>query len=564
MTAPAPAMHETTSAPAVPTVLGGQPCWVHGAMAPHVVLMCGAHGHEGLASYHAWHVLADMLAGAGLMAVRFDYPGEGDAADPVGADDPITAAIEAIGRIYDALADLPGVSTISVVGLRLGGLLAHHALNGRPVFRFALLAPVASGRAYHRALTAQARLAASRTEADTDALVVNGFCLPAAGSATLSGLTFAPCPLAGPVLLAGEAECAAVAGKTARRIGFDDYEAMLAPTSMSPPLETFRAVTAWLAQGSPPAAPVERAFPPAVLTHGNVWEERLRFGPDQRLAGVFCRPAAPTQRRTCVILTNAGTNPHSGWARMSVDHARALAAEGITSLRFDLSGLGDAAVAWQSPRSSVYSPAHSDDLTAAIDLAKTSGAEVVLVAGLCSAGHLALHGAARDARIAGVLAANVLKFLWTEEDNLDRYEAQALQSAAQYGAQVGSGAAWRRVLSGEVSPARVLRVAGMLAGRAIRQRLDKIGVSFHLGSESRTVRALLRAVTGRGCTVTLLNSEGDASVDEAERQFGSDFAGIRGWPSLSIVSLGASDHELSAKKARDRFYEAIKDRALEC
>lgn len=560
MTVPAAAADHTTSIPAVATVLGGQPCWIHGTGAARAVLLCGAQGHEGLASHHAWHVLADMLAGAGLMAVRFDYPGEGDALDLADDADPISAAIDAIGRVYDAVAAMPGVASVSVTGLRLGGLLAQRALVGRPIQRLALLAPVDSGRAYIRALTAQARLSTGGGETDGSTLVVNGFRLPAAGATTLAGLALDPSAPDCPILLAGGAERAVITG--ALRIGFDDYEAMLAPTEMTPPLITFRTVTKWLAQDAAPAMSVERTFPPAVLALDHGREERLRFGPDLRLAGIYCRPSAPAAGRPCVLFTNAGTNPHAGWARMSVDHARAMAVEGVASLRFDLSGLGDSAVAWQSPRRSVYSPAHPDDLTAAIDLAKASGAETIVVAGLCSAGHLALHGAAQDRRINAVLAANVLKFLWTADDDLDRYEAQALQSAAQYGARVGSGQAWRRVLSGEVSPARVLRVAGMLAGRVLRQRLDKIGVSFHLGAESRQVRALVRAVTARGCAVTLLNSVGDASIDEAERQFGSNFSGIRGWPGVSVASLGPSDHELSAKKARDLFYEAIKRRAL--
>jgi hypothetical protein len=61
------------------------------------------------------------------------------------------------------------------------------------------------------------------------------------------------------------------------------------------------------------------------------------FGQNYRLAGVLCRPAAQAPLTTILFL-NTGGNPHFGWGRMSVEHARALAAHGVASLRLDLAG----------------------------------------------------------------------------------------------------------------------------------------------------------------------------------------------------------------------------------
>ena len=67
------------------------------------------------------------------------------------------------------------------------------------------------------------------------------------------------------------------------------------------------------------------------------------FGPRQSTVGILAEPdaqlaiaGAPT-----VLLWNVGINHRVGPFRFNVDLARQLAARGISSLRFDLSGLGD-------------------------------------------------------------------------------------------------------------------------------------------------------------------------------------------------------------------------------
>ena len=74
-------------------------------------------------------------------------------------------------------------------------------------------------------------------------------------------------------------------------------------------------------------------------------ERTITFGADSGLIGTLCLPSTPGADGSGVgqILFNAGVVHRIGPHRINVKLARSLAASGIASIRFDLSGLGDSA-----------------------------------------------------------------------------------------------------------------------------------------------------------------------------------------------------------------------------
>ncbi|MBP0652321.1 hypothetical protein J8J40_35200, partial [Mycobacterium tuberculosis] len=73
--------------------------------------------------------------------------------------------------------------------------------------------------------------------------------------------------------------------------------------------------------------------------------------------------------------------PHIGWARMTVDHARQLAAAGVASLRFDFAELGDSSEAADGPRQSLYEAGPRTDLASAVDWVAAHGFDGIVLAG---------------------------------------------------------------------------------------------------------------------------------------------------------------------------------------
>ncbi|MBL8957293.1 MAG: hypothetical protein JNK82_41350 [Myxococcaceae bacterium] len=67
-------------------------------------------------------------------------------------------------------------------------------------------------------------------------------------------------------------------------------------------------------------------------------EQAVGFGP---LAGVLTEPEVPRLGAPAALMWNVGINHRVGAYRIWVDLSRRLAKQGITSLRFDLAGMGD-------------------------------------------------------------------------------------------------------------------------------------------------------------------------------------------------------------------------------
>jgi dienelactone hydrolase len=129
-----------------------------------------------------------------------------------------------------------------------------------------------------------------------------------------------------------------------------------------------------------------------------VKEQAFTFGPGENMVGVLTQPDVPTKAPPLIVF-NAGFIHHVGPGRLSVEIARRAAEVGITTFRFDLSGLGDSA-----PRVPAADPITDGlaDAKAAMDhLSATLGAEKFVVFGLCSGARYVYHVMLAEPRVVG-------------------------------------------------------------------------------------------------------------------------------------------------------------------
>jgi hypothetical protein len=130
-------------------------------------------------------------------------------------------------------------------------------------------------------------------------------------------------------------------------------------------------------------------------------ERIARVGADERVLGIVTLPETPRPGAPALLLMNAGVVHRIGPHRFNVKLARAAAQDGITSIRIDLSGLGDTP---NATGASHFGQQAIRDLQAAMDhLEQHHGIRRFVVYGLCSGAVNGYRLALADERIAGLL-----------------------------------------------------------------------------------------------------------------------------------------------------------------
>lgn len=137
-------------------------------------------------------------------------------------------------------------------------------------------------------------------------------------------------------------------------------------------------------------------------------EHAHQFGRQEHLVGILTTPTQPSVGAPAVVLLTAGLVGCTGPFRMYATIARHLAQRGISTLRMDVSGVGESAL-----------PMHESDpvartLADAADgfelLARCCGAQKFVVGGLCSGADDAHAVASVDPRVTGVIAMDITAF----------------------------------------------------------------------------------------------------------------------------------------------------------
>lgn len=538
---------------AVGTAFGGCAGLLHPAAGSVGVVMVGPFGLEALAIARGWHELAGRIAEAGYPVLRYDHPATGDS-----LDDPATDWAGWQDAVADAVAHLRAIAAVGpviLVGQGLGGTLALLAAPRiADVALVAALAPVVNGRRHLREQTALGALGGGGAMA-------GGFRMPDAVAEGLKQIDLGVHDLGTlpPVLVACRPDRADDAG-LARRLGADDlpypdHAAFVTDaTSAVLPEATFAALLAGIVRRVPPvplAAP-PAPLPVATLAGPGYVEAAVRFGADGGLFGILTRPTEAA-REIAVVVANAGRDGHVGWARHSVDTARALAAAGYVSLRIDLSGLGES-TAPADAGELLYGERHQDDLLAAVAFLEAIGHGRCVLTGRCSGAFAALHAAHRSPAVIGIMPVNPLRIVWDPDESVAEALTADIRPLDALARRAFHPSILLRILTGRIALGPAL---ARLAGR-VAQRYP--GLSIGKTRRLRTdAYALLRRLNGRGTRVAFVFSAGDAGLERLAGLFGRSFEGMKRLTRLSLTLVEGADHNLNQPDARRKVVAELVD-----
>lgn len=252
------------------------------------------------------------------------------------------------------------------------------------------------------------------------------------------------------------------------------------------------------------------------------------------LAGILHLPGDLPPQRPVIVMLPQGMNRRTGWNRLYVKLARALADRGWVTLRFDARGLGDSEGELDMPTGAdlffaVEEGMHVDDASEAISyVQRVLGPRPVILAGVCGGAETASLLAADDERVSGAALLET-QLLYTPR-------TPAVQPMWRYNDKIRSLDAWRRVLSFKADFRHHLRsVSAAIVGRVAAWRhrsehqwlIDALGPLANVGLVTSLRRCIERRLpilyvtgsTDSGQCFTRIRSRLLASVPEAHTWF---------------------------------------------
>jgi alpha-beta hydrolase superfamily lysophospholipase len=576
--------------------------WLHGAVSGSKremgVVICQPFGYEAICAHRGIRVFAETFAAAGIPTLRFDYLGTGDSAeiDP-SANQLEVWTLDILAAIRE-LRSRTGVRRVCVLGFRLGTLLARlAAARSDSVDGLIAVSPIVTGRRYLRELRTT-RLAAAmglagEETASNDAaqrstgMEVSGFSLSAATLAALAKVDASMLgPRSMPPTLLIEANTT-ISRRDAESI-YPQHKVrheslpgliemlMTAPQFAVAPKEVIELTRNWLFELASerleladhnktacqlPEQRVEAIEELAFPEGGSVpqsKEKPVSFGSDSMLFGILTQPPVGEIRRRAVILLNAGADHHIGASRIYVSMARRWSQHGYMVLRMDLAGLGDSGTPSGSLDDNVFPEGALDDIRTAIEFLKNDhGIRDVTLVGLCSGAYHALRAAVAGLPINRILMVNPQNYFWKVGDTLNDVQlVEVVRNPGVYRERMMSLAAWKRVFSGQVNVARIIKIYLRRPFLAVESTIRDIARRLQLHLPNDLGREL-EHIAARGVRMVFVFARDEPGIDLLKLQAGKSVQRLGERCKIHVISSG--DHVFTQSGPRAIMEKVVSD-----
>ncbi len=531
---------------------GGAPLFAsyHAPIGPSrniAYVVCPPLHLELIQCYRSMRLCAEQLATAGFHVMRVDYDGTGESVGTTDRDPDRTEAwLESVRRAATAMAAIPEVDGVGLIGVRIGGTFALETSTRIEVRQLVLWEPCA-GAHYPREMAIVASSSPQRVQRGADGsssepsreagdgLIAGGYALSEQTLADLGRLDLEKMQPRGrpDVLLVhrGDRKPSPRLREHLERLGCQTTaaqlpghkEMMVMPQSSVVPAAILTAIRDWALERSHVVGegraerPGVRLAPDAVASAVR-WRP-IRFGSRDHLFGVITEPADGVKSdRPAVLLLTGGVTPRTAGNGSYVTLARRLAARGHAVLRMDVAGIGESGTADGSVGNAndPFPPSIVDDARAGLErlCAVSPGTKVWLI-GLCSGAYAAFQTTLEDRRAQGVVIINPVTFDMPDGDPGAPAEQRPavmttvdqLEQMQRYWQVMRSAESWKKLLSGKADVRHLAKIVRARVASRLAGAMERVAV--RLGRAPQGLAGDLGKLLARGVSVNLVFSEGD-------------------------------------------------------
>ncbi|XVX19507.1 hypothetical protein ACQP1U_14515 [Actinomycetota bacterium] len=431
----------------------GEPTWVasgdrslltvvhtpESGSASGVVVICDSMARDHVLTQRSLRLLAISLARHGLVAVRFHWTGEADSAmsfedeqarvwDPALAPSLVELWEQDLAAVVEFARSSTGLEEVSLVGIRLGALLAKRGSESLPVTSLVLWEPVGSGRRWVRGQETLLRMSphtpeaaeqpalpeggadlASRRLGPVDRTAISGLRLGTLAESRTADNTLVLADTGEPVERAIGQLLQTTQATVVRLEGLDelvDYTRMFMRSDDRPIGEVVR----WLAERAGPPRPVADWSPRtrAVVATGPNGEIVEELTDVAGFPGIVTYPA--TEPVGTIITVPAAGEPREGPAGLWTQVCRAAALRGLVAVRADTVGVGEALTGHEPATPWPYRRGMVEDYVRVWDWTRRHTGHAATLVGSCSGSWTSLHVAARRP-VPTALTLNLIAYL---------------------------------------------------------------------------------------------------------------------------------------------------------
>ena len=522
-------------------------------------------------SYRTMRVCAEELAAAGFHVMRVDYDGTGESVGATDGDpDRVAKWLESVRQAAAAMAALPDVDGVGLIGVRIGGAFALDASTRIDIAQLILWEPSA-GAGYSREMEI---LASSSPQPTTGGgLVAGGYWLSQETLADLGRLDLEKMQPRGKpdVLLIYRSdrrpsprlqqhlEKLACPTRAVQLPGHK--EMMVMPQKSAVPRAILAAIRDHAIEHSH-VVPGDRdrsgaKLLPDAVVDGLRWRS-VRFGSGNHLFGVLTEPADGAKSNLPVaLLLTGGVTPRTAGNGSYVTLARRLAKKGHVVLRMDVAFIGESGTpdGKDGKENDPFPPSFVDDARAGLErvCAAAPPGTKVWVYGLCSGAYAAFHTILGDQRALGAFLVNPERFHLGDAGASGPAGEPAmatvdqLQQMNRYWEVMRSPASWKKLLSGKADMRHLANVVRARVTSKLASTKERIAA--RLGRAPKGLAGDLDKMLAREVSVHLVFSEGDPGHGAVMTELGARLDELvrKG---LSVKIFPGADHNFHEMSSR--------------